>query len=308
MPHSSSQPPSDKPHKKPHKARKRFGQNFLVDDHIIGMIVAAIAPKPGQQIIEIGPGQGAITQPLLERCGALQLIELDRDLVPQLQAQFAHYPACRILQADALKTDFSQFYQSELNPSKSTSTEPAPTEPNPPQNQQPPALLRIVGNLPYNISTPLLFHLLSFKQYLSDMHFMLQKEVVNRLAAPVSSSAYGRLSVMTQYHCQVESLFAVPPNAFRPAPKVESAVVRLKPYNQQLRTPHPAADNTDHLSTLVATSFQQRRKTLRNNLKTLLTAEQLASLPIDLSRRPQDISVAEFVTLSNHIYQDKPDP
>ncbi len=255
-----------------HQARKRFGQNFLVDNNIIEKIVSAIAPTPNQNLIEIGPGQGAITGPVLEKCPRLNVIELDRDLIPLLQKKFHQYPELHIHQGDALKTDFSQFYR-ERKP------------------------LRIIGNLPYNISTPLMFHLLSFSGQIRDMYFMLQKEVVTRLAAVPGDKNYGRLSIMVQYYCQVEPLFQVPPTAFRPAPKVESAIVRLLPYPEP---PYPA-DDLQLLSRLVRACFQQRRKTMRNTLKHMLNAEQLEQLGIDLTRRPETLSVEDFVVLSNQI-------
>ncbi|MDP1520194.1 16S rRNA (adenine(1518)-N(6)/adenine(1519)-N(6))-dimethyltransferase RsmA [Porticoccus litoralis] len=255
-----------------HQARKRFGQNFLVDANIIANIVAAIAPKPTDNLIEIGPGQGAITEPVLSRCPTLKVVELDRDLIPLLKAKFQQHPSLQIHQGDALKTDFSQFYEADRP-------------------------LRIIGNLPYNISTPLLFHLLSYSDKIYDMHFMLQKEVVDRLAAAPGDSHYGRLSVMVQYHSQVQPLFPVPPGAFRPAPKVDSAIVRLLPYSQP---PHPAK-NLAKLAHLVNACFQQRRKTIRNTLKHLVNAEQLATLNIDLSLRPEKLSVADFVQLSNQL-------
>jgi len=255
-----------------HQARKRFGQNFLVDNNIIEKIVSAIAPTPNQNLIEIGPGQGAITGPVLEKCPRLNVIELDRDLIPLLQKKFHQYPELHNHQGDALKTDFSQFYR-EGKP------------------------LRIIGNLPYNISTPLMFHLLSFSGQIRDMYFMLQKEVVTRLAAVPGDKNYGRLSIMVQYYCQVEPLFQVPPTAFRPAPKVESAIVRLLPYPEP---PYPA-DDLQLLSRLVRACFQQRRKTMRNTLKHMLNAEQLEQLGIDLTRRPETLSVEDFVVLSNQI-------
>lgn len=259
-----------------HQARKRFGQNFLVDQNIIEKIIAAIAPAPGQNLVEIGPGQGAITGPLLEKCGQLNVVELDRDLIPLLQQKFQQYPGLVIHQGDALKTDFNQFYS----------------------NGQP---LRIIGNLPYNISTPLLFHLLSFNQQICDMYFMLQKEVVDRLAAAPGEKHYGRLSVMVQYYCKVQPLFPVPPGAFRPVPKVESAIVQLHPYSEP---PWPA-DDLARLSTLVKTCFQQRRKTIRNSLKLMMNADQLHrltdELDLDLNLRPEKLQVKTFVALSNHM-------
>ncbi len=258
--------------KSPHQARKRFGQNFLVDHNIIDKIVAAIAPAPDQNLIEIGPGQGAITEPILAKCPQLNVVELDRDLIPLLEQKFLEYPDFHIHQGDALKTDFSQFYHKD----------------------QP---LRIIGNLPYNISTPLLFHLLNFSDLIRDMYFMLQKEVVDRMAAVPGDKNYGRLSVMIQYRCQVQPLFRVPPTAFQPAPKVESAIVQLIPY---AKPPYPA-DDLQLLSRLVRASFQQRRKTMRNTLKHMLKTEQLALLDLDLTLRPENLNVEDFVKLSNQI-------
>ncbi len=255
-----------------HQPRKRFGQNFLVDQNIIEKIVSAIAPAPEHNLIEIGPGQGAITGPLLERCPRLNVVELDRDLIPILEKKFQQYPNLHIHQGDALKTDFNQFYT----------------------NEQP---LRIIGNLPYNISTPLLFHLLSFNEQICDMYFMLQKEVVDRLCASPGEKNYGRLSVMVQYYCKVHPLFLVPPTAFRPAPKVESAIVQLRPYN---KPPH-VAKSIPTLSKLVRTCFQQRRKTIRNSLKLFLSTDQMNQLDIDLTLRPENLSVAEFVQISNQM-------
>ena len=207
-----------------HQARKRFGQNFLTDQNIIDKIISAVAPVPGQNLVEIGPGQGAITGPLLERCKQLNVVELDRDLIPLLEQKFCQHPGLCIHQGDALKTDFKQFYS----------------------DGQP---LRIIGNLPYNISTPLLFHLLIFNQYIDDMYFMLQKEVVDRMAATSGEKHYGRLSVMVQYFCSVQPLFPVPPRAFRPVPKVESAIVQLRPYTE----PPYVANDPKLLSKLVRT-------------------------------------------------------
>lgn len=255
-----------------HKARKRFGQNFLTDQGIINSIVRSVGAKADDRLVEIGPGQGAITQQLIEACPQLQVIELDRDLIPILLAQFAKYPDFKIHQNDALSFDFASLMI----------------------NDQP---LRIVGNLPYNISTPLIFHLLSYQDRISDMHFMLQKEVVNRLVAKAGEKNYGRLSVMVQYYCQVEHLFSVPPECFNPQPKVDSAIVRLQPYHQ---IPH-VANNIKHLSHLVNLAFQQRRKTLRNTLKRMIDSDTIASLDIDTSLRPENLSVEDYVNLSNTI-------
>ncbi|WP_052417206.1 16S rRNA (adenine(1518)-N(6)/adenine(1519)-N(6))-dimethyltransferase RsmA [Cellvibrio mixtus] len=257
-------------HESQHKARKRFGQNFLIDHGIIRDIVRSVHPHKDDVIVEIGPGKGAITQLLADACDNLNVIELDRDLVPWLKVKFEKHPNFQLFQADALQFDFAQLIK----------------------NEKP---LRIVGNLPYNISTPLIFHLLSYANKVQDMHFMLQKEVVKRMAAQAGESAYGRLGIMVQYYCAVEDLFDVPPTSFDPAPKVDSAIVRLVPYAQ---LPH-VANNVKTLETLVNVAFQQRRKTLRNSLKQLLTAEQMEKLPVDLSLRPEEISLPEYVAMSN---------
>lgn len=283
-----------------HRARKRFGQNFLHDENIIARIVRAVTPRAGEHLIEIGPGQGALTQPLLEalgEAGQLSLIEIDRDLVSILEKTFALTANVKLIQADALSFDFL----------------PLAT------NKQP---LRIVGNLPYNISTPLLFHLLQQNldhqqaaqivgdcsavqsdsapcagPLFSDMHFMLQQEVVQRICAEPGSKQYGRLSVMTQYFCQTESLFTVPPSAFSPQPKVLSAIVRLMPYQQQ---PH-VAHNNKTFSAVVKTAFAQRRKTLKNNLRALIVDSALRDLDINPDARAETLPLADFVAISNAI-------
>jgi 16S rRNA (adenine1518-N6/adenine1519-N6)-dimethyltransferase len=261
---------------KKHQARKRFGQNFLHDQGIIRHIVACIRPKAEQKIVEIGPGLGAITEHLLASAGHLDVVELDRDLLPHLRISFASYGSnLRIHEADALKFDFASLSEDNLNSEKQ--------------------LLRIVGNLPYNISTPLIFHLLSYTNLISDMHFMLQKEVVLRLAAGAGTNNYGRLSIMAQYFCRVDNLFEVPPEAFDPRPKVDSAIVRMAPYKE---LPHTAHD-FKHFEQLVKSGFAQRRKTLRNNLKGIADDEQLQSLGIDPSIRPERLTVGEFVAISN---------
>ncbi|GGO86398.1 ribosomal RNA small subunit methyltransferase A [Marinobacterium nitratireducens] len=261
--------------KKPvgHKARKRFGQNFLHDAGVIRRIIRSIAPREGEHLVEIGPGLGALTEELLAEAKALDAIELDRDLIPVLRTKFFNYgERFRIFETDALKFDFSEL-----------------------KNDDRP--LRVVGNLPYNISTPLIFHLLSHSGLIRDMHFMLQKEVVDRLAAGPGTSDYGRLGIMTQYHCRVDPLFIVPPGAFNPAPKVDSAIVRLTPYDT---LPHPARD-VAMLETVVRTAFSQRRKTLRNNLRSLLEAAELETLGIDPGLRPERLTLAEFVKISDHL-------
>jgi 16S rRNA (adenine1518-N6/adenine1519-N6)-dimethyltransferase len=265
---------------KKHQARKRFGQNFLHDQGIIRHIVACIRPKPEQHIVEIGPGLGAITEHLLATAGHLDVVELDRDLLPYLRIAFASYgDNLRIHEADALQFDFRSLSKDNSN---------APKE-----------LLRIVGNLPYNISTPLIFHLLSYTDLIADMHFMLQKEVVLRLAAGAGTNNYGRLSIMAQYFCRVDNLFEVPPEAFDPRPKVDSAIVRMAPYTD---LPHTAND-FKHFESLVKSGFAQRRKTLRNNLKGIANDEQLQSLGIDPSIRPERLTVGDFVAISNLLTQ-----
>jgi 16S rRNA (adenine1518-N6/adenine1519-N6)-dimethyltransferase len=265
---------------KKHQARKRFGQNFLHDQGIIRHIVACIRPKPEQHIVEIGPGLGAITEHLLATAGHLDVVELDRDLLPYLRIAFASYGNnLRIHEADALQFDFRSLSKDNSNTPKE--------------------LLRIVGNLPYNISTPLIFHLLSYTDLIADMHFMLQKEVVLRLAAGAGTNNYGRLSIMAQYFCRVDNLFEVPPEAFDPRPKVDSAIVRMAPYTD---LPHTAND-FKHFESLVKSGFAQRRKTLRNNLKGIANDEQLQSLGIDPSIRPERLTVGDFVAISNLLTQ-----
>lgn len=258
-----------------HRARKRFGQNFLEDDGIIRRIIKSIHPQETDNIVEIGPGKGAITEHLLGSCPTLKVVELDRDLIPVLLSKFiASYPDFTIHQHDALKFDFGTFVQDGAEP------------------------LRIVGNLPYNISTPLIFHLLSYHGTVKDMHFMLQKEVVDRMAAQAGEKAYGRLGIMVQYYCKVENLFDVPPECFNPRPKVDSAIVRLTPYTD---LPMVAKDPKT-LEKLVNVAFQQRRKTLRNSLKQLMPAELIESLDVDTSARPENITLEEYIRLSDTLY------
>ena len=259
-----------------HRARKRFGQNFLRDLGIISRIVRAVGPRSTDRLVEIGPGQGALTEPLLEAAGHLEVIELDRDLIPGLRVQFFNYPDFVIHEGDALKFDFAAL----------KGDGPA---------------LRVVGNLPYNISTPLIVHLLAAGDAVEDMHFMLQKEVVERLAAEPGGTDWGRLSVMAQYYCHVEQLFIVPPEAFVPRPKVDSAIVRLTPHE---KLPH-VADDPALLFELVKLAFGQRRKTLRNNVKGRVSHETLESLGIDPVRRPQTLSVAEYVAIANRVAADE---
>ncbi len=259
-----------------HRARKRFGQNFLVDERIIQRIITTLSPAEGDNLVEIGPGRGALTGALLEGTGRLQVVELDRDLARWLEERFADQPGFCVHSGDALKFDFAPL--AAVGP------------------------LRVVGNLPYNISTPLLFHLLKYAGLIKDMHFMLQKEVVDRLAAPPGSKDYGRLSVVVQYHCRVDSLFPVPPQSFRPAPRVDSAVVRLVP----LREPVIRARDPAFFHQVVSIAFQQRRKTLRNSLKPLAGSVDPAQTSIDLSLRPEVLSVADFVQLSNELDPNGP--
>ncbi len=255
-----------------HRARKRFGQNFLRDPMVIQKIITAIAPQKDQHLVEIGPGQGAITEPLLEAIEQLDVIELDRDLIPILQKKFTQFSGLNIHQADALGFDFRTLAHNDRR-------------------------LRIVGNLPYNISTPLIFHLLEQINIIQDMHFMLQKEVVNRMAAAPGSKSYGRLSVMIQYHCQVQALFNVPPASFSPTPKVDSAIVRLVPH----KVPPVEIDDKNMFKQVVTQSFGQRRKTLRNNLKTVLSVKQIEALGINPGLRPEVLTLQQYAQLSNAI-------
>ena len=252
-----------------HIARKRFGQNFLHDAGVIQHIIDVIHPEPGQRLVEIGPGRGALTCPLLQKIGVLDVVELDRDLIPLLHQACAGLGELRIHSADALKFDFASLAGNER--------------------------LRIVGNLPYNISTPLLFHLLEQASVIQDMHFMLQKEVVDRMAAAPGDPAYGRLSVMLQYRCKIAKLFTVGSGAFTPAPKVESAIVRLVPYDK----PPIKVTNDSNFARVVRQAFSQRRKTLRNNLKGLMTSEQLSTLGIDAGLRAEVLSLEQFARISN---------
>lgn len=255
-----------------HRARKRFGQNFLIDPHIVAGIVAAINPQSNDHIVEIGPGLGVLTESLLPCVTAMDAIELDRDIIPKLAEQCRDRGELHIHASDALKFDFATLAEDGRK-------------------------LRIVGNLPYNISTPLMFRLLDMRELIADMHFMLQKEVVDRLAAMPGTKSYGRLSVMMQYHCRVEALMDVPPESFSPPPKVQSAVVRLVPYTE----PPVVVNNVEQLDSLVTQAFSQRRKTLRNTLKPLMSAEQMQTLGIEPTRRAETLSLKEFATLANHL-------
>ena len=253
---------------KGHVARKRFGQNFLVDGGIIAAIISAIDPKRDETVVEIGPGLGAITEPLMARVNHLHVVEIDRDLIARLKKQ--HSPGrMTIHEGDALAFDFSSIGRD----------------------------LRLVGNLPYNISTPLLFHLAEYVDIVRDMHFMLQKEVVERMVAEPGDADFGRLSVMLQYRFYLEWLIDVPPESFEPPPKVQSAVVRLipKPQSELL------AKSQEKLSQVVLTAFSQRRKMLRNTLKPLLAEADFAELGIDPTRRAEDIPVEDYVRIANFL-------
>ncbi|MFQ3187576.1 16S rRNA (adenine(1518)-N(6)/adenine(1519)-N(6))-dimethyltransferase RsmA [Marinomonas primoryensis] len=256
----------------PHKARKRFGQNFLHDHGVIRHIVASIAPKKGQRLVEIGPGKGALTEGIISITERMDVVELDRDLIPILKVNLFRFPELTVHEADAMKFDFTSLRTEEQ-------------------------AIRVVGNLPYNISTPLIFHLLSQVSAIEDMHFMLQKEVVDRLAARPGDSLYGRLSVMAQYYCSVESLFIVGPESFDPAPKVDSAIVRMTPHKI---LPHPV-DDIKKLEDMVRIGFQQRRKTLRNNYKGVLDNDDFAALNIDPTLRPERLDVEDFVRITNYV-------
>ncbi len=261
-----------------HTARKRFGQNFLHDVSVIENILANLQVNPGEHWVEIGPGQGALTQPLLTKDILLDVVELDRDLVALLKQNFSTHPNLTIHSADALKFNFAAL----VNPEEK---------------------LRIVGNLPYNISTPLLFHLLESSQHIQDMVFMLQKEVVDRICAIPGSKKYGRLSVMMQYHCHPEWLFDVNPESFDPIPQVTSAIIRLTPHRQ----PPVKINDISVFKKVVAQAFSQRRKTLRNSLKTMINEDVFINLGIDPGARAETISLSDFARLSNEFEPDEID-
>ena len=253
---------------KGHVARKRFGQNFLVDHGVIAAIVSAINPKRDDVVVEIGPGLGAITEPLMQRVDHLHVVEIDRDLIARLKKQ--HTPErMTIHEGDALAFDFASIGKN----------------------------LRLVGNLPYNISTPLLFHLADYVDVLYDMHFMLQKEVVERMVAEPGNADFGRMSVMLQYRFYLEWLIDVPPESFDPPPKVQSAVVRLipKPVSEL------NAKSQEKLSQVVLTAFSQRRKMLRNTMKGMLSDAGFAELGIAPTLRPEDVSVEDYVRIANYL-------
>lgn len=258
-----------------HRARKRFGQHFLTSAEFIDRIVAAIAPRAGETIVEIGPGKAAITRPLATTSTTLHAIEFDRDLANSLSTRFAADDNVTIHEGDALKFDFSQLGDQ----------------------------LRIVGNLPYNISTPLIFHLLNHRRHIVDMHFMLQKEVVDRMAAMPGNKKFGRLTVMLGCHMEVVALFDVPPTAFSPPPKVMSSVVRLRPLTKP-KADNPEIDICDAalLEKIVKTAFSRRRKTMRNALQGLVDAEAIKAVNISVDDRPEQIAIADWIRLANHLH------
>jgi 16S rRNA (adenine1518-N6/adenine1519-N6)-dimethyltransferase len=253
-----------------HQPRKRFGQNFLVAQNVIHAILATLDPVPDDTLVEIGPGLGALTFPLLERAGRLHVVEIDRDLVARLRARAPE--GLIVHEGDALAFDFGALGEK----------------------------LRLIGNLPYNISTPLLFHLAGFADKIRDMHFMLQKEVVERMVAEAGNPAYGRLSVMLQYRFHLAWLLDVPPESFSPAPKVDSAVVRLIPKpSAELKAADPGL-----LEKVVSAAFSQRRKMLRNSLKACIPADDLAALGVAPEMRPEEVPPELFVTLANFLCRE----
>lgn len=251
-----------------HTPRKRFGQNFLRDPAVVQRIIMAVNPGADDHLVEIGPGEGAMTDALLKTGIQLDAVEIDRDLAAHLGQRFAGLTHFRLHQADALRFDFAAL---------STGSK-----------------LRIVGNLPYNISTPLLFHLFSQASHIADMHFMLQKEVIDRLCASPGATDYGRLSIMAQYHCRAEKLFEVYPESFYPPPKVVSAIIRLAPHDRPPVDTDPAT-----LGKVVATAFSQRRKTLRNALKSLFDEGELRDSGIDPSARAETLDLDQYAALAN---------
>ena len=257
-----------------HKARKRFGQNFLHDQQVIDRIIASIAPRPSDLLVEIGPGQAALTRPLLDSGAELHLIELDRDLVAKLEERFAGNSNITIHSCDALKANLPEL----------TGHRP----------------FRLIGNLPYNISTPLIFHVLQWSELVVDMHFMLQKEVVDRMAAAPGSRTYGRLSVMTQFRADVRPLFDVLPESFSPVPRVCSSIVRLQP----LKAPPADAGSFEKLAKVVTAAFSMRRKTLRNSLRSVLSEEQIIAAGIDPGQRAEQLDLSQFAALARSLPND----
>lgn len=252
-----------------HKPRKRFGQNFLQNEAIIQTIIRHIHPKSSDHLVEIGPGLGALTFPILSEIKKMDVVEIDRDLIPRLREQCPPDSELTVHEADALKFPFSTLKTDDRK-------------------------LRIIGNLPYNISTPILFHLLKERDVIEDMHFMLQLELVERACATPGSRTYGRLSVMLQIFCECEILLHVPPTAFYPEPKVDSAIIRLTPHQKN----HYGDINIERLEAIVSAAFNQRRKSLSNSIKELLTLKQIQSIGIDPQLRAEQISVSDFIKLS----------
>jgi 16S rRNA (adenine1518-N6/adenine1519-N6)-dimethyltransferase len=265
---------------KPHQARKRFGQNFLHDQQVIQRIVDAINPSVSDRLLEIGPGQGAITDYLAESGASLDCVELDRDLAAFLEKRFANSDNLTIHQHDILKFDLATLSRSDSEPGAGGEEK----------------RLRVIGN----ISTPVMFHLLQSHELIEDMTFMLQLEVVQRLGAQPGNKNYGRLGLMVQYFCEVKHLFNVPSAAFTPQPKVSSAIVRLKPHRQRAVTARSVAA----LQTVIRTAFNQRRKTLKNSLKAILSSNSLAQVPVNLSERPENLSLADYVVISDILTQE----
>ena len=258
-----------------HRPRKRFGQHFLHDANVIERLVGVIAPRPGDHLVEIGPGEGVLTQPVIEKAGALTVIELDRDLAAILAERLGCPEGLDIVQADVLKVDLEALAAGRA--------------------------LRIIGNLPYNISTPIMFHLFESRAEIVDMHFMLQKEVVDRMVAAPGSRQYGRLSVMAAFHCDMTRLFKVPPGAFRPPPKVDSAIVRLVPKRLSGEDRALLPDFAE----VTRRAFGQRRKTLRNSLKGLIDDVQFEAAGIDPGARAETLSVDQFRKLAGEVEKVK---
>ena len=253
----------------PHRARKRFGQHFLHDRNIIDRIIRAISPQQDDNLLEIGPGRGALTLPLLKHCKPFTAIALDRDLIPILQQQVSEDSRLNLINTDILNFELASLSCAED--------------------------LRIVGNLPYNISTPLMFHLMESFCRIRDMHFMVQKEVAKRIVADASTAHYGRLSVMIQYYCHCQYLFDVPPGCFTPPPRVDSAIIRLTPH----ATPIASVNDCTMFSEIVQAAFSQRRKTISNSLKSTLSSECFASCQIDKRLRAENLTLQDFACLAN---------
>ena len=257
-----------------HRPRKRFGQNFLHDPFVIQEILTAIDPRPHDHFVEIGPGTGALTDPLLTRCAYLDVIELDRDLASRLEVRYSESANLKIICSDALQAELGELLK---------------------YNEK----IRVIGNLPYNISTPLLFHLLDQRRFVQDMHFMLQREVVDRICAKPGGKTFGKLSIMLQFHFIAEKLFEVSPRSFQPVPKVSSAVIRLKP---RLFPDYQVSD-FDAFRELVGLAFSQRRKTLRNALKSYLTTDDILLAGIDPSARAETLDIHAYARLSEIFFE-----